>query len=122
MKRELASLLVTGAIVLFAFGACDDTEAACKVDTDCPTGNICREGRCGSPTPEGGAPAPDAATTCTSDGLDCSVPDECCSRACTDGKCGTPVPPPEPTCKALYELCQGDECCQGLTCTKGSCR
>lgn len=122
MKREIACVLVAGTIAFFVVGGCDDTEAACKVDTDCATGNICRDGKCGSPSPDAGTPAPDASTpACTTDGLDCTSPTDCCSQSCTDGKCGTPITPPTPTCKNLYELCQAD-CCEGLTCTNGTCR
>jgi hypothetical protein len=124
VKRVVGSLwLGSIATVFVVVAACSDsTESACKVDTDCPQGTICREERCGATSPDSGlASLPDAApSTCVSDGLSCNGPDECCSRACTSGRCGA-APPPAPTCKNLYELCQSD-CCQGLTCTSGACR
>ena len=124
MKREIALTFVSAAVVLGAAGACDDsTESACKVDTDCPQGTICREERCGPVGAEGGATPPDAApTTCSSDGVSCFSSDDCCSRMCTNGTCGATAPvPTTPACRALYELCQAD-CCAGLTCMNGTCR
>lgn len=125
MKQELLLTLVSASAVLLLAGACDGgTEGACKVDTDCPQGTICREERCGPVGADASAPAPaDAApTTCSSDGLSCLAPEECCSRVCTGGTCGSAAPvPTTPACRGLYELCQ-DDCCAGLTCTAGSCR
>jgi len=126
VKREIVLSLAFASSMLALGGACDEeTEGACKVDTDCPQGTICREQRCGPVGAEAGAPPPvndGAATTCSSDGLSCNVPDECCSRTCTDGRCGAPAPAPTtPSCRGLYELCQND-CCAGLTCISGTCR
>lgn len=114
--------MCASAVVIALAMACDDSEVACKVDVDCPQGNICREGHCGPPSSsEAGAATIDSGTTCTSEGLACGSPDDCCSRTCTDSRCGAPGAPPSPTCKGLYEICQGD-CCSGLTCTAGACR
>ncbi len=125
MKREIALIFISASAVLATAVACDDgTEGACKVDTDCPQGTICREERCGPVTAEAGAgtPADAASSTCSNDGVSCNVPEECCSRACTSGRCGEAASvPTTPTCRGLYELCQ-DDCCEGLTCTSGACR
>ncbi|HVH47556.1 MAG TPA: hypothetical protein VM925_34710 [Labilithrix sp.] len=125
MRQKATSIVVAIVVVIAAIAACDGgTESACKVDTDCPQGTICRAERCGPVGGEAGAPAPieAGAATCSSDGLLCSSADECCSRACTDGRCG--VAPPgsnTPSCRGVYELCQND-CCSGLTCIAGACR
>ncbi|HVJ90203.1 MAG TPA: hypothetical protein VM580_10405 [Labilithrix sp.] len=122
VKRTLAALVTFVSVPLSLATACDDaTESACQVDTDCPSGTICRERQCGPVGAEAGTSTPVDATasTCTSDGLSCNTADECCARACTDGRCGSPAPPP--SCRDLYEICQ-DDCCQGLTCTAGVCR
>jgi hypothetical protein len=44
-----------------------------------------------------------------------------------DGAIGTPIPfdagtTPAPTCKGLFELCSGQECCAPYGCTNGTCR
>lgn len=119
---RLSAILFAALPVAVAVACNDDPEAACTVDTDCPIGTICREGRCG-PVGADAAPPPaqDAAPTpaCATDGTACTVNDDCCSRSCTNGLCGSAIT--QPVCRNLYELCQGD-CCAGLTCTAGACR
>lgn len=122
MKHGAAISLVLASLALLAGGGgCDDEQAACKVDTDCPQGMICREERCGPVGADAAAP-PDAAppATCSTEGTPCGAPDECCSQTCTDGRCASPVAPPT-TCRSAFELCQND-CCDGLTCVAGVCR
>jgi Cys-rich repeat protein len=104
----------------------DTSVVACKVDRDCPTGNICRSGYCGQTNPDAGIDAADpslsteAATNCTADGLTCALATECCGGTCNQGTCSS-VAVTTPACKNVYELCVND-CCDGLTCTNGSCR
>lgn len=113
------------AFAVVAVGACSGrAESACKIDTECPQGSVCRSERCAQVSPDAGTPVTiDAgATTCSSDGLLCSSDVECCGGACSEGRCGPPGASTEtPTCKKLYELCQND-CCVGLTCVNGACR
>ena len=128
MKRVVRRLLASAvsATVVFAFVACADEGAPCKTDRDCDTGQICRDEVCGSPRPGGGAADAsepvDTAPACTSDGVFCQQPSECCSGACTRNVCGL-VPGGNPTCKNQLETClTSDECCQPYTCSKGLCR
>jgi hypothetical protein len=122
VKRRAAIPFALATLALLAGGgACDDEQAPCKVDTDCPQGQICREERCGPVGGDAAAP-PEAAPppTCLTEGTTCGAADECCSQTCTDGRCASSVAPPA-TCRSAFELCQND-CCAGLTCTAGVCR
>jgi hypothetical protein len=123
VKRELAVVTTLVLLVVAAGAACDDRrEAPCRVDTDCVQGTICRDERCG-PVGADASVAFDATTppSCLGEGSNCNVPDDCCTRVCTSGRCGSSTPPPAPACRGLYELCQND-CCPGLNCTSGACR
>jgi len=99
-------------------------QAACTVDTDCPTGFICRDQVCGQITRDASA-QPDSNTppACGNENASCLVNEDCCSRMCGEGNlcAATTAPPPTPTCRGQLELCQND-CCPGLSCVSGSCR
>ncbi|MBX3225969.1 MAG: hypothetical protein KIT84_29665 [Labilithrix sp.] len=116
----LAFLVVSLAV------ACGDGAQGCRVDTDCPTGHICRGSLCDLANPEAGvidaeiAPLDSSGTTCSGEGIFCSQPSECCSQICAEGRCAT-SPASTPLCRGLYELCT-DDCCAGFTCNQGSCR
>lgn len=112
-------------VVSLSVVACDDEGAlGCRMDTDCPTGFICRSAICGLANPEAGAVdsgfyTVDAGGSCSSDGVLCTQSTECCSSTCADGRCASS--PSTSLCKGLYQICQND-CCTGYTCTNGSCR
>jgi hypothetical protein len=122
--RRAAIGALVAALLVAASGACeDDDQSACRIDTDCPAGTICREGLCGPVGADGGGAPLDARTgPCSNDGVACATADECCARTCVDGRCGVVVPPPPPpACRSSLELCQND-CCAGLSCVSGVCR
>ena len=112
--------------LLFASSACDDAAAACKVDTDCNPGQICSSKVCIYPNGSGPNGVGDADTTfeaapiCSNDGIPCTFATECCSGICQETKCGQNLTPTQ-TCKQQFESCLND-CCDGLTCSKGVCR
>lgn len=122
--RLLLLPVAAAAPVIAVAAACNgDTGIACQKDTDCPTGNICRDAVCGLTNPDAGVaetsiPDLDTGTgTCSNDGTSCTIAAECCSGQCTQLVCGANAN----TCKNANELCQND-CCTGLTCVNGACQ
>lgn len=94
----LATLVLTGACVWLA---CDETTG--DPDPDCKT-EECIAQRADGGVPPDGAPPP-----------------------ANDGAIIDPIPfdagvTPPPTCKGLFELCSGQECCSPYTCSNGTCR
>lgn len=102
MKRAaLATIAFAGA---FVWLACDETtsDPGPNPDPECKTPECIA-------ALDGGAP-PDGAPAVNPDG---SIID--------------PIPfdagvTPAPTCKGLFELCSGQECCSPYLCTNGTCR
>jgi hypothetical protein len=79
-------------------------EPICKVDTDCPQGDVCKSGLCVSPTVQPGNPI-----ACTSN-ADCSNGDQCVGSG-TWAKCEAPS-----------NVCQySSQCGQGKACANGEC-
>jgi hypothetical protein len=74
----------------------------CSADSNCPTGQCCQSGRCGTCPTTG-------PTTCTTD-VDCTN-----GGCCVSGTCGNC---PTPACN-LDGDCPGGQCCTGHTC--GTC-
>jgi hypothetical protein len=117
---------VTGLVVVASVACNDEAGAACTTDRDCATGLICRDRTCGSPRPDAGlddaSPAFDSTAACTSDGVFCNQPTECCSNLCTNNVCGA-VPGGTQTCRQQLETClTPSDCCSPFQCSKGLCR
>jgi Cys-rich repeat protein len=125
--RAVVSTVVPAAALAIltapAYVACEADPVPCKVDTDCPEGDLCRDERCGPTSTDGGTA--DAAA-CAPEGTLCTRIEECCSRVCDNGRCATAASSGStsggPPCVDAYGLCSGSECCAGLTCTSGTCR
>ena len=102
----------------------NDGASSCTSDGDCPTSFLCRDDAC-IPTEQGSSfPAPDSGsgTACANENVTCTVDTDCCAGTCTNNVCTTPTAA-QPTCIGVSALCQTqDDCCTGLTCTKGVCQ
>ncbi len=119
-------LVVVGGYVL-AVVACDDGAAACNVDGDCNTTEVCRDSICVPIRSDGGTGAdadfPESSTTCANDGIFCSFPSECCTGQCTNNRCGAQPGGNQPACKNQFDTClSSNDCCQPYSCTRGLCR
>jgi hypothetical protein len=104
-RAPIVVVVLSLALAMRAAIGCKDDPIACKVDTDCPQGDLCRDQKCGPVGSDGGT-ASDAAGGATED----TTPDPGTSS-------GTP------TCRGLYEGCSGSgECCGSYDCKAGVCR
>ena len=127
--HRFARALVLGSSVALAttvFTACkNDGASACQGHGDCPTVYICRDNACLSTEQSAGtASLADAGpgTACANDNATCTVGSDCCSSVCTNNVCQS-ASAADPTCTGVSALCQTPEdCCAGLTCTKGVCQ
>ena len=111
----LATVLVT---------ACkNDGAASCQGDGDCPTAYICRDNACLSTEQGANVVVTDSGSgvACANENAGCTVDTDCCAGTCTNNVCVSTAA--QPTCTGASALCQTqDDCCTGLTCTKGVCQ